>query len=236
MTVSGSVDFNLSGNEIIIEARRKIGVHDDEEPLEAQDFLTGQRAMTMMLKTWQAEGVMCWTLTEGTLTLVASTESYLFGAGGAFTTVPLEITSIRINRGSNDIPMLRLSREDYYDLPNKTNTGYPTQFYYDRQRSGGTLFVWPAPDASAGTLKFTYRRLIMDMDSSVDTPDVPQEWLDAMVYGLAKRLGENYGLTGTPDYQAVSAEAARTYLVVKGLDIGEGQGSIRILPYGFETW
>lgn len=235
MTVSNSVDFNLSANEIVIEARRKVGVHDDEEPLEAQDLLTGMRALTMMLKTWQAEGVMCWTLTEGTLTLTA-TESYLFGAGGAFTTVPLDITSVRINRGSNDIPMYRLSREDYFNLPNKTTTGYPTQFYYDRQRSGGTLYVWPSPDASLGTLKFTYRRLIMDMDASVDNPDVPQEWLEAMIYGLAKRLAENYGLTGTPDYQGIVNEATRTYMIVKGLDVGEGMGSIRIVPAGMEEW
>lgn len=236
MTVSGSVDFNLTGNDIVIEARRKIGIHDDEEPLSAVDLQTGLTAMTMMLKTWQSEGVMCWTLTEGQLTLVQGDVDYVFGAGGTFTTVPLEITSIRITRGTSEIPMYRMSREDYFDLPNKTTQGYPTQFYYDRQRSGGTLYVWPAPDATAGTLKFTYRRLIMDMDASVDNPDVPQEWLEAMVYGLGKRLAENYGLTGSPMAQAVAAEADRTYAVVKGFDIGEGKGSVTVLPASMEWW
>jgi hypothetical protein len=236
MAVSGSVDFNLSASEIIVEARRKIGIHDDEEPLENQDLQTGLRTMTMMLKTWQAEGVMCWTMTEGTLTLVQSDYDYVFGAGGTFTTVPLDILDCRITRNSSSIPMMRLSREDYYNLPDRSSEGYPTQFYYDRQRSGGTLYVWPAPDASAGTLNFTYRRLIMDMDASVDNPDVPQEWLDAMVYGLAKRLAENYGLAGTPDYANISAEAGRTYGVVKGLDVGEGMGTIMINPAGAERW
>lgn len=234
MAVSNSIDFTLTAAEIIEEARREVGIQADEEPIDAQALVTGLRTLNRMLKAWQAEGVMCWTLTEGTLTLVASDESYVFGSGGTFTTVPLEITSIRINRGSNDIPMFRMSREEYFDLPNKTITGYPTQFYYDRQRSGGTLYVWPAPDATAGTLKFTYRRIIMDVDASNNDLDLPQEWYDAIIFGLAKRLAGHAWLLGTEDGKRVMVEAERSYMVVKGFDIGEGTGSISITPAGYD--
>lgn len=230
MAVSSSIDFSLTAGDIIEEARRKLGIHADEEPLQAQELTTGLRTLNMMLKAWQADGVMCWTFAEGTITLVASDADYVIGSGGSFTTVPFDITSMRITRSSIDLPMQRMSREDYYNLPNKTSTGYPTQFYYDRQRNGGTLFVWPAPDATAGTLKFTYRRIIMDLDASADDFDIPQEWYEAITYNLAVRLAPGVGVVGTEEFKLVKAEADRAYQVVKGWDVAEGHGVISILP------
>jgi hypothetical protein len=169
-------------------------------------------------------------LTEGTLTLVASTPSYLFGAGGAFTTVPFEIVDARIYRGSVDMQMTRITREDYYTLPNKTATGYPTQWFYDRQRDNGTLYVWPAPDTTAGTFKFTYRRRIMDLDAGVDNFDLPPEWETAIVYNLAKALIPVYGRGGTPEAALILVEAERSYQSVKGWDTGSEEGFVEIIP------
>lgn len=231
MAVSNSTDFKLSAGEMVEEARRKCGIHADEEPMTAQELQTGLRLLNMMLKAWQAEGVTCWTTEEGQIDpLIEGDESYTFGAGGNFVPVPLEILSVRINRAGNDLPMSRLGRADYYDLPNKTNKGYPTQFYYERKRSGGILFIWPAPDAGLGTLKFSYRRLIMDLDLAPDDFDVPQEWHEAILYGLSRRIAENYGVLNTPEGKNIVLEADRTYAVVKGFDIGEGEGTLTITP------
>lgn len=233
MSVSNSTDFSLTTAEIVEEARRKIGIHADEEPLQAQELITGIRTINMMLKAWQAEGVMCWTYEEGTLPLVQGDADYVFGAGGAFVTVPFEVMSIRINRNGNDLPMVRMSREEYFDLPNKATQGYPTQFYYDRQRSSGTLYVWPAPDAGLGTLKFTYRRVIMDMDAASDNADLPQEWLEAIVYNLAVKLAPGAGVVGTPEFALVKSEAERSFAVIKAWDVGEGKGSLSLTPWGW---
>lgn len=230
MAVSNSIDFTESAQELIVDALAELGVLAEEEPLEAADLNRGLRTLTRMFKAWQADGVMTWTMTSGTLTLVQGQEDYAFGAGGDFTTVPLDIGDMQINRGSNDLPMNRLSREEYRALPNKTTQGYPTQFYYDRQRTGGTLYVWPAPDATAGTLKFTYRRIIMDMDAGANNIDLPQEWHDAIVYGLAYRLVGPYSMDGKPAAARLKAEAERSYQVVKSFDIGEGMGSLSITP------
>lgn len=232
MAVSNSTDFNETAVELISDALAELGVLADEEPLEDVDLQRGLRALNRMLKAWQADDVQIWTLTEGSVPLVQGDFDYLFGAGGAFTTVPFEITDCRITRGGTSLPMLRLSREEYYALPNRlsSNQGYPTQFYYDRQRSGGTMFVWPAPDAMIGTLDFTYRRIIMDMDAGPDDMDLPQEWTEAMVFGLAQRLIGPYAKAGTPEGNRVEAKAAETYQVVKNFDIGEGRASVRVTP------
>lgn len=232
MALSGSTDFNQTAATLIEDARRKLGIHADEEPLQAHELSTGLRTLNRMLKGWQADNVAISYLTEGTLTLVDGQASYSFGSGGDFTTVPFEITQIRIRRNSIDLEMVEMGREEYFALPNKTSKGYPTQWYYDRQRQGGTLYVWQAPDSVSSTLRFTYRRIVNDMDATTNDLDLPQEWYDAVVYNLAVKMMPEYGGAGTPEGQLVIADAQRSYDMVKGFDIGTGNSSISILPYG----
>lgn len=231
MALSGSVDFSQTASSLIEDARRKLGVHADEEPLEAHELTTGLRTLNRMLKEWQADGVSISYITEGSLSLVAADKDYTFGSGGDFTTVPFEIESIRYRNSSGiDRPLFELSHDEYYELPNKTSSGEPNQWYYDRQRNGGTLYVWPVPSLSSGTLQFTYRRIVNDMDDTTNDLDLPQEWLDAVVYNLARKMMPEYGGAGTPEGQLVISEAMRCYDMVKGFDTGVGKGSISIMP------
>lgn len=230
MAVSNSTDFNRTSHDLIVMAREKIGIHAAEEPIANEEIVSARRHLNAMLKAWAAGGVSFTHMTEGSLTLVQADKDYVFGSGGDFTTVPVDITDVRITRDSIDLPMIELSREEYYALPNKASQGRPTQWFYDRQRAGGTLYVWPVPDASAGTLKFTYRRVIYDMDANADDLDLPQEWYEAVVYGLADRLAENYGLTQTAAGQRVAQKAQMALQEIKEFDTGEGAGSLRIMP------
>lgn len=230
MAVSGSTDFKQTAQEIITDALAELGVAEDEEPLQAIDLERGLRALNRMLKAWQADGVMAWTYAEGSVTLTQGDVDYVFGTGGDFTTVPFEILDARITRGNSTLPMHRLSREEYFAFPNRTNQGYPTQYFYDRQRASGTLYVWPAPDATAATVSFTYRRVIMDLDAGANDFDLPQEWHEALVFGLAKRLVGAYSMAGKPAAARVEQEAERTYLTVKAFDVAEGDNSITMTP------
>ena len=221
----------MTAQEVVEDALAELGVHQAEEPLQTVELNRGLRALNRMVKAWQAEGVMCWTYAEGSLTLADSDGSYSFAAGGDFVTVPFEITQMRVSHdGGNEIEMVRLSREDYYRLPNRTVEGFPTQFYYDRQRDSGTLYVWPEPDDALYDVTFTYRRIIMDLDAGANNFDIPQEWYEALVFGLARRLIGPYGASGKPVASRIIAEAERSYAIVKGFDVGEGMGSVTIVP------
>lgn len=230
MAVSGSTDFKLTASQLIEASRRKAGIQAAEEPMQDHELQEGLAELNMMIDDWQTDGVYAWTYTEGTLALVQGAASYLFGAGGAFTTIPLDMIDIRITRSvGNDLPMSEMSREEYFALPNKTSQGFPTQWFYDRQRSGGTLYVWPCPDATAATLGFTYKRLIMDVDIGADDFDFPREWYNAIMYNLTDRLAENYGR----DLPKITQKAAIAYIKIKEFDTAEGKGSISIVPEGY---
>ncbi|MCP5004812.1 MAG: hypothetical protein GY941_12855 [Planctomycetes bacterium] len=230
MAVSGSNDFALTASDLITEARKKIGIHAAEEPISAAELVSGLKTLNIMLKAWQVEGVSFSQYTEGTITLTQSDYDLVFGSGGDFTTVPFDIIDVRITRNSIDTPMIELSREEYYALPQKDNEGFPTQWFYDRQRNGGTMYLWPAPDADAGTLGFTYMAQIDDMDANANSLDLPTEWYEAVTYNLADRFSEELGLINSPLGQRVAQKAAEKFESVKEFDVGEGKGSISITP------
>ena len=98
--------------------------------------------------------------------------------------------------GQLDTPMIELSRLDYRALPNKMNTGTVTQFFYDPKGGAsnqGVFYVWPAPvDATTTAVKFTWWRPIQDFVSASNTPDLPQEWLDCMIWNLAYKMAPEY--------------------------------------------
>lgn len=233
MTTSGSTDFSVTASDIVTRARSLLGIQAAEETLQAHELEEGMFWLNAMLKAWEADGVMVWTYTEGSLSLVAATASYLFGSGGAFTTVPLDISQIRITRFSIDMEMTRMSREDYYTLPNKANAGFPNQWFYDRQRDSGTLYVWPVPDSVTSSLSFTYRRRIMDLDAGADTFDLPQEWFKVVAYGLACELIPIYGKSGTARARDIQTNFAISYSSMKSFDNGEGMASVRVTPNAF---
>lgn len=239
MTVSGSTDFSSSALQIITDVRRSLGINAEEEPLDAAELALALPFLTRMLKAWEADTQLGgWLITSLTLTLVQGTVSYLFGSGGALTTVPFGILSdppVTISRSSGpDLPMTRLSRGDYARLPNKTTQGYPVQWFYDRQRENGTFYVWPAPDATAGTVTIPIRRRIMDVDASTDNLDIPPEWEQAVVDNLAVALIPVYGVGDTQEAKLVVDRAKSGLLSLKMADVADEDASIYIEtdPYG----
>lgn len=113
-------------------------------------------------------------------------------------TRPEAITSARRRDSSDyDTPLNELARSDYFNLSQKKVTGMPTQFYYDKQLSYGTFYLYQAPDDAANTIKFTFQKMFFDFTSGTDNPDFPIEWAETLAFGLASRLTYDYGIDKT---------------------------------------
>ena len=109
-----------------------------------------------------------------------------------------------------EIPIVFQSRKDYFDLPNKNQSGTPIQAYYDRQQPTGVMYLWNRPASARSIINFTYERAIMVMTEATQTFDLPNEWFDAIVYNLAKRLIPKVGCSQAR--KADIKEAATEYL------------------------
>lgn len=109
---------------------------------------------------------------------------------------PLRIVEAFIrDEDSNDRPIRVISEKEYYELSNKTSDGSVTSIYYDPQLTTGQLYVWPQTSVVTDTLELVVHRPIEDMDDSADTFDVPVEWLEPIVWGLAWRMCPDAGVS-----------------------------------------
>jgi hypothetical protein len=77
-----------------------------------------------------------------------------------------------------------LSRDDYINIPNKTQQSRSSQWFLDRLISP-VLKLWPVPDNS--TDQIIYNRLVRldDADSATDTLQIPFRFYPALAAGLA---------------------------------------------------
>lgn len=113
--------------------------------------------------------------------------------------------------------LVRSSRLDYRDMPNKTTQGTICEYFYDPQLVSGVNWVWPAPPDSLSAVKFTFHRPIGNFSTAADTPDFPQEWINCLTWNLADQLAPEYGV-GERRQAKIEKMAARSMDIVTGWD------------------
>lgn len=196
--------------DIVTHAMRKSGMMDWNESPTATEAEFARMELNFMLKGWQNLKYNLWTYTAGSLTLTTAASYTLDPVR------PLRILTARLRQNGRDLPMTRLTREEYDNLPNKAATGLPTQFYYDRQREAARFYVWPVLSAASGeTIEYTYERELEDVGDLTDVIDMPGEWWAATIANLAVRLAE---ATGLEPRQVLLLEATGTLEAALGAD------------------
>lgn len=129
----------------------------------------------------------------------AFVRNYRVGTATAPELIPVSrILNVRRQESTDyEIPIVFESRQDYFDLPNKSQVGTPIQAYYSRQdlagETSGIMYLWNSPISSVPVINFTYERKIQIMVNEDDTLDVPDYAQDAVIYNLAVKLIPKYG-------------------------------------------
>ena len=204
-----------TARDIVTRGLRKAGLLGFGEVPSPEDAEVALQELDDMLKGWQAEPYTLWTQATGSIALTTGAEHTLDPIR------PLRLLSVRLRRNGVDIPMIRLTRDEYDRLPLKDAYGSPTLWFFDRQREAARLYVWPLTRAVAGeTLVYTYERELPDLTSLNSEIDVPGEWWDAVVYNLAARLLETVPVQANPNLAGRAQ-----YLLDKAL-ANEQEGSV----------
>lgn len=145
-------------------------------------------------------GAVQWTTVSSISTLTVSLGAALTGAASSgnkvFGYTSRIIRPLKISRASaiafggtpSETPVDIISRKEYMDLPNKSDTGEPVSIHYGPKLPLGELFVWPSPVGADTGIRFTYQRPIFDFVSNSDTADFPAEWQMALKSSLAYHL------------------------------------------------
>ena len=202
---------------ICLAALKKAGiVAQDAQSAEAYEMETAKDALHVLLKSWQNTDFRVFTLTSQSVTLTTSA-SYTMSP-----VRPMSLETVRFKRSGLETPMISMTRQEYDELPDKSTTGQPTQFYYDRQRESALLYVWPVLSSASGeTLEITYWREIEDVTDINDIIDMPVEWYRAVIYGLAADVCDDFEI----DNPKIEAKALMLLSEARGFD---AEGSVFI--------
>jgi|TARA_A100001011_G_scaffold378508_1_gene443333 hypothetical protein len=218
MALSGSTDFEPNITEFIEEAFERCGV----ELRTGYDLKTGIRSANLMLAEWANRGLNQWTITTGTQTVTEGTASYQLG------TDVIDILDVvvrrTINNNSTDIILNRISRSEYFNIPNKDTKARPSQFFLDKQNNP-TLFLFPAPENSTDVIRFNKLTRMDDADNARNTMDMPFRFYPCFVAGLAYYISLKKSPDRTSLLKSIYEEEFR-----RAADQDEDRASFKIRP------
>ena len=174
MATSGSKDFELDVNEYVEEAFERCGL----VARTGYDLRTARRSLNLMLADWANRGINRWTITQTTQALTTGVGAY------TLTATTIDILSAVVRSNGTDYSLERLTRDDYINIPSKTQQSRVSQFYLDRQITP-VLKLWPVPDNSSDVVIFDQMVRMDDADAQTNTLEVPFRFYPALAAGLA---------------------------------------------------
>ena len=177
MTTSSSTDFELDVAEYIEEAFERCGL----EVRTGYDLQTAKRSLNILLADWANRGLNQWTIEQRTQSLTSGTAEYSLG------TDVIDILNAVIRRGTTDFTISRISRDQYINIPVKSTTGRPSQYFLDRQITPN-LKLWATPENSTDTFVYDALTRIQDADTAKNTKEVPLRFYPCLTAGLAYYL------------------------------------------------
>ena len=188
MATSGTTSFDLQIDDIIEEAYERCGMRTNS----GNDLRSARRSLNLLFSEWGNRGIHLWkvqlneqALTAGTATYTVATDVNDVLEAYISTTAAASDSS-----STNDIALTKIDRSAYAALPNKLQTGQPSQYYVDRQTTP-TISLYLAPDATTyTTLKFYTINRIEDAGGFTNTADVAYRFLPCMCSGLAYYLSQ----------------------------------------------
>lgn len=100
----------------------------------------------------------------------------------------LNLREAYVSAEVSDIMIARFNRDDYFSIPTKQSQGSPRQYWLNRQLAP-TMNVWPSPPSTFECLYLVTHRHIQDVGAYTNTLELPQRWLNPVVWNLAWQTG-----------------------------------------------
>lgn len=190
--------------ELLTDAFIQVGVQDPSEAMDADKAAFALRELNRMIQAWQTEDLMVYTVDRSVFTLTPGKQAYTIGVGGEFvTTSPIrpgqiDMVSVLVTTGSNEIPLEILNDEQWRDIVVKPTSGsYPLQMWSNGNYPLNSLYFWPIPNDAYQVVLYLWGQTNSFPDVNA-TVSLPQGYEDAIVPNLAVRLSPGYGMQPSP--------------------------------------
>ena len=188
MATSGTTTFNLDIDDVIEEAYERCGIRNTK----GYDLKSSRRSLNLLFSEWGNRGVHLWKVELKNQLMTAGTITYTTPSDCSDVLEAYVSTTQGVTSSTNDISLNKIDRSAYAGLPNKGQTGQPSQYYVNRQ-TNPTISLYLAPDCiTYSYLKYYYIQRIQDAGAYTNQADLPYRFLPAMVSGLAFYIAQKY--------------------------------------------
>lgn len=210
VTDKGTVDILNSNLRWLQEVS---GTNTDTATARVVEF-TSDTAVSTVGILWSAAAVpvefsrsddgVTWTVIQSEVPSASSGEWTWYDIGSVVaasyfrvraTSGSLGFSQIYLGNTPTEIPLARLNRDDYTNLPNKSfQSNRPLQYWLDRQSLSPVMNLWPVPNSAATVMQVVVwaHRHIMDVGTMTQEIEVPQRWYEAIVSMLAAKLAMEF--------------------------------------------
>ena len=224
-----TTSYSASRDLIIASALRKLQVLDLGSTPDGNTLANATDSLNIMIKSWQSQGIKLWTIDEYTLPLVAAKTTYTIGPTGSDLVLdkPLKVIQAWARNISVtpqiDTPLMILSKQEYNILGSKGSQGMVNSIFYDPRSTYGSLSTFLTPDATTAAqyqVHLVVQKPLQDVSLTDGTaiPDFPNEWLQALIWGLADELSLEYGCH-INQRQEISVKATKYRMELEDWDV-----------------
>jgi hypothetical protein len=208
-----SSTYTVTRDQVITLALRKLGVLEIGSSPDPDTVANAAMSLNLLIKQLSTDGLKLWKVSELIIPLTAGQTQYTLGGSTsdlmydalnptvAITDKPLKaIQGFYRNLQSTpaiDTPVMLVSKQEYNVLGSKFSTGTANTIFYDPRKLNGVLYVYLTPDLNAQNnleLHIIAQLPLDDLNTALDIPDFPNEWMNCLVWNLADQLSLEYGV------------------------------------------
>ncbi len=214
MATSGTASFTVTRDGLIESALRTLRVLQVGQTPETTQVNLAAESVNMILKNWQAQGLILTCFQQIAIPCVAAQTSYTLGEVGADVLVP---RPLRLFNGSfirktvsgvvTDTTLENINRQKYEQVRTKAVSGPTAMVYYEPSiyitatpptyptspSTGlGILYLFYPSVDNTFTIYGNFQRPVYDINTAGEEFDLPQEWFLALKFGLAAVLADEY--------------------------------------------
>lgn len=205
MTTSSTYTTELANYDAVDEVFERIGIKPST--IDDEMLASFSRSALYLSSEWATKGIK-----QHKIETFTFTSSDTFTSGTASVTLNARVIRpiLVIHRDGDgiDTRLAQISREEFYDLTDKTLTSMrPDRYFVDKQLAAPVLNLYPIPDNSAGSLIVQAFVMPQDMGKLGQTPDLPFVWWEAFVSGMAAKMAEKHKPERFTEKVALAAQA-----------------------------
>ena len=224
MSTSGTTTFNLDIDDVIEEAYERCGVRTNT----GWNLKSARRSLNLLFSEWGNRGIHLWKVVLKVQALTSGQSTYDTPEDCSDVLEAYISTSENVELNTKDLTLSKIDRSAYAALPNKGQTGQPSQYYVNRQINPKISLYLTPNNITYQYVKYYYIARIQDAGDYKNQANLPYRFFPCMVSGLACYLSQKIA----PDRVGILKPLYEEELL-RALEEDSQRTSVYVSPYTY---